>query len=103
MSRSFRKSPFMSICGYHSAKKDKQLAHRGERRKHSFEIRMAIKEDRLEEYIPPIKRECSWNNVYSWVRDGNQRYCVPTQRDWQDYLKDEDTWPPTWYKMMFRK
>ena len=103
MSRSYRKKPFMAISGNHSAKRDKQLAHRGERRKHAHCIRMALKADQIDNYMPPLRRECSWNNTYSWSRDGKQHFQQPTQRDWQDYLNGEDTWPPRWYVDMMRK
>lgn len=104
MSRSFKRRPFMSCCGDNSAKRDKQLAHRGERRAHSRAIHLEMKVGGdFENFVPPHRLECSWNNTYSWNRDGSQMYMVPSPRDWEDYLKGEDTWPPQWYQHMMRK
>lgn len=114
MSRSFKKKPFMAITGAKSAKVDKQLAHRGERRKHSLELRMAGKEARFDDYVPPLRRECRWNNNYCWSRDGKQHYMVPSARDYgtyclsqlpgYEYLQDRSgVWPPPWFDEIIRK
>jgi len=44
MSRSYKKQPFMAICGNGSAKQDKIQAHRGERAAHKRAIHKAMKE-----------------------------------------------------------
>jgi len=69
MSKSYRK-PYASVTGNRSAKQDKILAHRGERRAQNYAIRTC---QDWEEFLLPHKRECHWNNVYSWSRDGRQR------------------------------
>ncbi len=107
MSRSYKRRPFMAICGG-SAKHDKVLAHRGERRANARAIHEARKQD-FEDFLPPHKLECAWNEVYSWGRDGNQLYQALDTRDWFRYLESTSpddyfgTWPPEWYKKMMRK
>ena len=108
MSRSFKKQPFMSICGNGSAKQDKILAHKGERRTYSKIIKQAIKDQDYDIFLPH-RRECRWNNVYCWTRDGNQKYQALDNRDWQSYLESESEdsyfgqWPPKWFVEMMRK
>lgn len=121
MSRSYKKQPFMAITGRGSAKRDKVQAHKGERRAHKAVIHNAIKTQDYDVLLPH-RRECTWNNVYSWNRDGKQRYTVPTDRDWHDHLKALDpdvhcqyewmyefhkkydsVWPPEYYVEMMRK
>jgi hypothetical protein len=115
MSRSRKKNPFMAICGNGSAKKDKTQAHRGERAAHKRAIHKAMKEQDYDVLLPH-KHECSWNEVYSWGRDGNQMYQVPSRYSWNKYCmahfepdyiwyKDEDAmiWPPKWFVEMMRK
>jgi len=120
MARSFKKSPFMSICGDVSAKKDKQLAHRGERRA----IQQALYRSRndYDNFLLPHRLECAHNEVWGWNRDGKQSYCAPTASDWryhlmaldpethcrfehmyEHYKKHYSEWPPTWYAEMMRK
>lgn len=70
MSRSVKK-PYHAITCCESAKQDKQLAHRGERRAHKHALRTTTDFD---DFTPPNRRECSWNNTYSWGRDGAQHY-----------------------------
>jgi hypothetical protein len=116
MSRSRKRQPFMSVCGSNSsAKRDKMLAHRGERRACQLVIRRAIKEQEYD-IVLPHRRECCHNNVYGWIRDGKQTYQGLNARNWFDchmanfepgniWYKDEDsmTWPPSWYVEMMRK
>jgi hypothetical protein len=71
MSKSYRR-PYASVTGNRSAKQDKILAHRGERRAQNFALRVC---QDWEEFFLPHKRECHWNNVYAWSRDGRQRPC----------------------------
>lgn len=119
MSRSFRHTPMVAICGNNSAKHDKTLAARSVRRRHRQVLYIAL---RTGEYdvILPHRLQCSHNNVYSWSRDGSQRWCGLDAKDWDRYIKEtthgfsyfgiedfwynEDaTWPPQWYKKMMRK
>lgn len=69
MSRSYRR-PYTAICGNESAKRDKVMAHRGVRRAHKAYLKFNWAEE--DDFLMPHKRECHWNNVYSWVRDGKQ-------------------------------
>lgn len=123
----------MSVCGNSSAKDDKKHAHRGERNKQNLTIRLELKNGDFENFLLPHKRECSWNEVYSWGRDGNQVYWELDKKDWDRYLEatrpltkedkiaeleaaldgrrysahlwgeDYACWPPMWYKKMLRK
>lgn len=66
MSRSFRRSPFCGMTTAESEKKDKQLAHRRERRI----VRQILDSDPLRPVLPH-RREVS--NVWSFDKDGKQR------------------------------
>lgn len=70
MSRSYRR-PFVAVNGIVSAKEDKQLAHRGVRRKQNLAIKTCLDYEHL---FLPHELECAWNNTYCWGRDGAQRY-----------------------------
>ena len=70
MSRSYRR-PFAAVNGVVSAKKDKQLAHRGARRKQNLAVKTC---QDFGELLLPHELECAWNNNYCWERDGSQRY-----------------------------
>ena len=70
MSRSYRR-PFAAVNGIASAKEDKQLAHRGARRKQDLTIKTCLD---YEDLFLPHELECAWNNNYCWGRDGAQRY-----------------------------
>ena len=71
MSKSYRK-PYESITGNRPAHDDKTQAARGVRRTQNHAIRN-FKFDDWDDFVMPIRRECPWNNVYSWTRDGKQR------------------------------
>jgi hypothetical protein len=71
MSRSFRR-PYAAITGIASAKCDKQLAHRGVRRKQNLALKACAD---FEGLLIPHRLECHWNNTYNWGRDGAQCYC----------------------------
>ncbi len=70
MSRSYRR-PFAAITGLASAKNDKQLAHRGVRRKQNFALKTCLDYDTL---LVPHRLECHWNNTYNWACDDSQGY-----------------------------
>jgi hypothetical protein len=70
MSRSYRR-PFAAITGLASAKTDKQLAHRGVRRKQNSALKICPDYDDL---LLPHFLECPWNNTWCWGRDGAQTY-----------------------------
>lgn len=76
--------------------------------------------------LVPHRRECSWNDTYSWGRDGSQYWQVPTARDeakayrlslgffedwWEQRyyernpraLARDTMWPPDWYRKLIRK
>jgi hypothetical protein len=78
MSRSRKRRPFMAVTGSGSAKQDKIIAHRGERRAHTRALIVARKQD-YEDFLPPKRLECAWNNTYSWGRDGSQMYWKPAR------------------------
>ena len=88
MSRSYRR-PFAAITGTASAKKDKQLAHRGVRHKQNLALKTCSD---IENLLLPHRLECPWNNTYCWDRDGAQCYISPRyesgdERGRQYYLK----------------
>jgi len=92
MSRSLRR-PYAAITGTASAKSDKQLAHRGVRRKQELAIKTC---DDYENLLLPHGLECAWNNTWCWGRDGAQRYC--------GYLRHkEDNYDQKYYRKLLRK
>lgn len=68
MSRSYRR-PFAAITGIASAKIDKQMAHRGVRRKQNLALKICADYGNL---LLPHRFECAWNDTWSWGRDGAQ-------------------------------
>jgi hypothetical protein len=79
MSRSFRR-PYAAITGTASAKSDKQLAHRGVRRKQNLALKTCAD---FENLILPHALECPWNDTWCWGRDGAQCY-LGSMRDAED-------------------
>jgi len=116
MSRSYRK-PASAITGTKSAKRDKRIAARGVRRKQNQWLRA----DRdFEAECVPHRFECAYNDVWSWPRDGRQRFYVLTGKHharhqqvlqgiftypWQEHWlrKEYSQWPPLWYQKLMRK
>ncbi len=92
MSRSFRR-PYAAITGTASAKSDKQLAHRGVRRKQNLTIKTCLD---FENLLLPHPLECPWNNTWCWRRDGAQSY-----RGYLRNAKDESSLK--YYQKMMRK
>lgn len=66
MSHSRRKSPFMGITTARSEKKDKQIAHRKERRL----VKTMLSSDCLCEGLPDRR---AVSNVYTRAKDGKQK------------------------------
>ena len=79
MSRSTRKPYYTWTSARNSAHADKTQAARGVRRAQEQAIRDCKD---WEELVLPQRRECRWNNVYQWKRDGRQR---PHRRDHNDF------------------
>lgn len=72
MSRSYRKPYYTWTSVRASAHDDKTTAARGVRRAQEQSLREAIREDDWDEWLIPVREECTYNNVYSWRRDGKQ-------------------------------
>ncbi len=85
MSRSYRR-PYAPITGASSAREDKQRAARGARRVYDRELRRAAARETWDEFVLPDRRECPWNNVWGWDRDGRQRLQVFPSRWDREYL-----------------
>jgi hypothetical protein len=83
MSRSYRR-PFAAITGLASAKSDKQLAHRGVRRKQNHALKTCTD---FENLLLPHCLECHWNNTYNWGRDGAQSYVSSWYQSGDDYAR----------------
>jgi len=116
MSRSYRR-PYASVCGNASAKQDKRIAARGVRRAQNRIVSLLEKDPESDRILPHF-RECPWNDVYSWGRDGKQNWQYPDGRDWSrhwmavnkvgdyamPYLADlYADWPPKWFAKLIRK
>ncbi len=81
MSRSFRK-PYSAITGVRSAADDKRVARRNWRHAQNHALRQPQID--WDEFLIPMRLEASYNEVYSWGRDGKQQlYFKPR---WQDVL-----------------
>ena len=70
MGKSYRK-PYASVTGNRSAKHDKMVARRCWRRAQEQALRDCTD---WEELVVPKRLEASFNEVYSWGRDGKQRF-----------------------------
>ena len=92
MSRSYRRA-YAAIAGLASAKRDKQLAHRGVRRKQNLALKTC---GEFEDLLLPHRLECPWNNTYNWGRDGAQCY-LGSMCDAQDDYSQK------YYRKMLRK
>jgi hypothetical protein len=92
MSRSFRR-PYAAITGFASAKSDKQLAHRGVRRKQDLALKTCTE---FEDLLLPHRLECPWNNTWCWGRDGAQRYLGSMRNA-------EDDFSLKYYRKLVRK
>jgi len=92
MSRSYRR-PYAAITGLASAKSDKQMAHRGGRRKQNHALKTCADYENL---LLPHPLECHWNNNYIRGRDGAQCYLGWMRDSDQDYFRE-------WYQKVLRK
>jgi hypothetical protein len=92
MSRSYRR-PFAAITGLASAKSDKQMAHRGVRRKQNLALKTCAD---FQSFLPPHFLECSWNNTYCWGRDGAQS----SVSSWYEL---DDEYGRLYYRKLLRK
>jgi hypothetical protein len=92
MSRSTRR-PYAAITGLSSAKWDKQMAHRGVRRKQSLLLKTCADHENL---LLPHRFECPWNNTWCWGRDGAQNY-LGSMRD------SQDDYSQRYYRKILRK
>ena len=84
MGKSYRR-PYAAITGVSSAKDDKQRAARGMRRKQNQWLKTISD---FEDALIPHRRECSWNQVWCWKRDGKKHLSL---------------WPPDWFQKITRK
>lgn len=80
MSRSHRR-PYAACTGHNSAKRDKVQAHRGLR---SLERKVLREVEDWDSFLLPEREEASWNNTYSWGRDGKQWLQRVSGRDYGD-------------------
>ena len=94
MSRSYRK-PYAAVTGTGSAKEDKVRAARGVRRLQNYYLRRILQHDLVDQFLIPHRLECSWNEVYSWTRDGKQHLHFPTPRPGRS---DDDRWAEYTYR-----
>ena len=90
MGKSYRK-PYSAITGVKSAKHDKMVARRCWRRAQEQALRDCKD---WEELVIPKRLEASFNEVYSWGRDGGQSYqSKPTlDRHWQWTFMTAEEW-----------
>lgn len=72
MSRSYRKPYYTWTSCRASAHGDKTTASRGMRRAQEQSLREAFRDGDWDGWMIPIRRECTYNNVHSWRRDGRQ-------------------------------
>jgi hypothetical protein len=92
MGRSYRR-PFAAITGTASAKSDKQMAHRGVRRKQIHALKTCADYENL---FLPHRFECPWNNTWCWGRDGAQCYLGWMRDSGEGYFRK-------WYQKVLRK
>jgi len=93
MSRSYRK-PYAAVCGSDSAHDDKKHAARGVRAAHRQALRDLLKGRVYDEFLLPHRYECSFNDTYSWARDGGKHL---------HFDSNTDEWQHQWYLKLRRK
>jgi hypothetical protein len=92
MSRSYRR-PFAVLSRRACGKSDKQLAHRGVRRKQNLDLKTCPDYD---SFLIPHRLECRWNDTYNWGRDGSQGYVG-------DYRTSPEAYNRKFYQQTLRK
>ncbi len=108
MSRSYRR-PYCAVTGVRSAKHDKLVARRCWRRAQEQAIRDCHD---WEELVIPKRLEASFNDVWSWGRDGKQTLQFPSKPEpvgiWIGYSfrEPDEEWDKVWvryYERLCRK
>ncbi len=103
MGKSYRK-PYSAITGLRSAAHDKMVARRCWRRAQEQALRDCKD---WEELVIPKRLEASFNEVYSWGRDGKQTLQLPPDEDLQFSDSAFDRWwfdyMTRWYRKCCRK
>jgi hypothetical protein len=99
MSRSYRR-PYMAITGNPSAKYDKRVAARGWRHVQKQALHNATD---FEDLIMPARYEAPHNDVWSWSRDGKQRWQkVPLVSEeyssWMRYSYQHESFVDYWIR-----
>ena len=69
------------------------MARRGVRRKQNLALKTCTD---YENFLPPHRLECHWNDTYNWGRDGAQSYL-----GWM--CDSDDSHFRNWYQKVLRK
>lgn len=86
MSRSYRK-PYSAITGVRSAAHDKMVARRCHRRMQNQTLREFIANSLdWDDFVNPKRHEASFNDVWGWGRDGNNRLQFPPEPPYEHDL-----------------
>src|SRR5271165_5382538 len=101
MSKSYRK-PYAAVTGVRSAHEDKTHAARSLRRTQNGAIR-AFKFEDWDEFILPVRIECTGNDVCGWGRDGHQYPVRPPHESLQFSDCEFDRWWFDYKTRWFRK
>ena len=97
MGKSYRK-PYAAVTGVRSAHEDKTFAARSLRRTQNYALR-AFKFEDWDEFIMPVRLECTGNNVWAWGRDGVQSLVEPPHPSLEFSDSDFDRW---WFEYRTR-
>ena len=105
MSRSYRR-PYAAITGLRSAADDKMVARRSWRRAQNQELQKYVANGfDWDEFLIPERYEASFNDVWSWGRDGNQYLHFPPPPPKND--SEFELWwfehQTEWYARLHRK
>lgn len=93
MSRSYRK-PYAAITGVRSAAHDKMVARRSHRRMQNQNLKKFVANSLdWDDFINPKRLEASFNDVWSWGRDGSQYLNFPP-----DPPRDNSEFELWWYE-----
>ena len=103
MSKSYRKPYYTWTSVRSSAHDDKTTAARGMRRAQEQSLREAIAHGGdWDEWMIPVRSECTYNNVYSWRRDGRQFPFKWNHNDFNPYWLQRNGLPWTDEELMAR-